>query len=784
MRDYSALSSDQIEAIDRLYEHDSTLLVGGMGCVDAATEYLTPTGWVPIADYSGGVVGAYAPDSKRVTFEEPSQYIKRPCSDFIHVKTSRGVDQMLSSEHRVLLASKRGGFEVLSAEALYARFEESSSWRRSAGELTLKDSGFETTFKQVGGGVKFSDAEIRVMVAVKADGYLANKSKCVIRVKKQRKKDRLRGLLKSAGVEWGEVSRDYPSAVGFTVFTFTPPEMNKFYSGWWGASDAQRRIITQEAVFWDGSADGARRAFYTNSAGCADFIQWCWSSTGTRASVASSVRVRTGRKTATEYRVFASSYITIAGLYGINGGVVKTPVQRVTAGDGFKYCFSVSTGFLVLRRNGCIFTTGNSGKTAITLSAIAELIADEVLSRVLIVAPLKVCNAVWPSEPSQWSHLSSLTVACAAGGTEASRTAAIESDAQVVVINFENLPWLFRTYKLGAEVFDGLVIDELTRLKSGGGAQFKALRPRLKHFKWRVGLTGTPVSEDWLGLYGQMLIVDGGASLGTRKDVFKRRYFYATDYMEYNWALQDNGAERIAAAIKGVLYCVPDYRHELPLLKWRNEVIEMPDEVRTAYDSLKKSMSLSVEGGGDKIVVDSAAILSNKLLQLANGFIYYMPVDSRGRELPRETSRLSTFKLDAVMAQVAQWREQGEQVCVVYWFGADLDLLVAEYGEQSKLSSEALERWGAGEQGVLLLHPKSAGHGLNLASGGCKMVWLGPVWSRDLSLQTVARLWRRGQINAVEAVTVISDDTIDGLVVDRVEDKAEFEALLVQHLHQ
>ena len=158
-----------------------------------------------------------------------------------------------------------------------------------------------------------------------------------------------------------------------------------------------------------------------------------------------------------------------------------------------------------------------AGKTIVALTALKELLDDGIVSRVLVVAPVKVCQSVWPEEVAQWSHLQGLQVANAAGGSEKKRVAAIESGAPIVCINFENLPWLFKTY--GAkEVFDGLLVDELTKLKNTGGAQFKAIRPRLNDFKWRCGMTGTVVSEDWQGLFGQMMVVDSGKALGTRKD--------------------------------------------------------------------------------------------------------------------------------------------------------------------------------------------------------------------------------------------------------------------------
>ena len=415
-----------------------------------------------------------------------------------------------------------------------------------------------------------------------------------------------------------------------------------------------------------------------------------------------------------------------------------------------------------------------AGKTVVTLTAIAELFKAGAVKRVLVIAPLKVCNTVWAQEAAAWSHLAGLTVAIATG-SDARRRKALDSDARIVCINFENLPWLFRKYKAKG-MFDGLVVDELSKLKAVGGAQFKSLRPRLADFTWRVGMTGTPVSEDWSGLFGQMLVVDSGARLGTQRDKFMRRFFYATDYMEYNWELHANSAAEIGALISDVVYTMPDYRAELPELAMREVRLTMPDDLRVVYDELKKTMAVDV---GAEVAADSAAILSNKLMQCANGFLYGMADPVTGK---KETHWLSDYKIQAARAQVRCWLDEGEQVMAVYWYGADLKRLEAIYGKEAMLSDGAVDMWNASAQSVMLLHPRSAAHGLNLAKGGCKMVWIGPVWSRDLWLQSIARLWRRGQKHPVEVVTLVAEDSIDQLVIDRVEDKGAYEELFAKHL--
>ena len=416
-----------------------------------------------------------------------------------------------------------------------------------------------------------------------------------------------------------------------------------------------------------------------------------------------------------------------------------------------------------------------AGKTVCTLTAVKELLADGIITRVLVVAPVKVCQSVWPQEVADWSHLTGLEVADASGSNEKKRRSALDSSAPIVCINFENLAWLFRTY--GAKgMFDALVVDELTKLKNSGGTAFKALRPRLKDFKWRLGMTGTPVSENWQGLFGQMLIVDQGKRLGTRKDGYLRRYFYATDYNEYNWALYGWAAKAIAEKINDVVYTMPDYRHELPPLNIKPVKLPLPGVLEKHYETLLKTMAVDVDGG--EVAADTAAVLSGKLMQCANGFLY-PPTDPEGR---REAPIiLSDYKIDRCEVAVDNLLSAGEQVVICYWFDADLERLENLYpGCKYSKANEAKFKHGGLD--VLLLHPMSAGHGLNLAAGGCKMIWVGPCWSRDLFEQTIARLWRRGQKFAVDVLVLMGSDTIDELIAARVEDKAEYEVLFKQHI--
>ncbi len=413
-----------------------------------------------------------------------------------------------------------------------------------------------------------------------------------------------------------------------------------------------------------------------------------------------------------------------------------------------------------------------AGKTVISLAAIAELLAVGYLSRILVIAPKKVCDTVWATEHLKWDGCVHMTVATATGN-EKQRHLAVTSHTNILVINYENVIWFLNNYGTKHDC-DGLVIDELSKLKRSSGAIFKRLRRRLAPFVWRVGMTGTPVAENYQGLYAQVLLLDDGKALGTNKADFLASYFYPLDYMRYNWDLLTGGAEAIAARIKDLVYTVPDYRKELPPIRYHEERVQLPKEARFIYDIMRRAMVVTLDGSNDIAAVNSA-VQSGKLSQIASGFIY----DTESGE----GHTLHAAKLEKLVDVL---RRLPPPVIVVYWYANDLELLKEVTGflalGEAKHIDRALKAWNGGELTGLLLHPRSAGHGLNLAEGGSTMVWYGPQWSRDLWEQTNARIWRTGQTETVNVYTIIADDTTDDVMMARVENKAGFDKLLMKHL--
>lgn len=416
-----------------------------------------------------------------------------------------------------------------------------------------------------------------------------------------------------------------------------------------------------------------------------------------------------------------------------------------------------------------------AGKTVCTLTAFAELQRENVRHRLLVIAPLKVCDNTWGYEHARWSHLQHLRVAVATGN-EKQRRAAIESPCDVLVINLENVAWLFDNYR-DQHGCDALVVDELSKFKNVGGVGHKKLRRRLGDFGWRVGMTGTPVSEDWVGLYGQMMVVDRGAALGTDKQRFLDTYFYPTDYNRRNWALRGASDKALVAQIRDGVYTMPDYRSELPPIEYYTDTVTMSAQAMAVYKQLKRDMLIQIEDGA-LVVAQNEAVLTGKLAQAASGFLY--DTESEAVEV------LHHAKFEHVQRMIS---EIDRPVLLSCWFQYDRDILAAVLGcpiygkSKSKTKTKQLEdEWNNGQHKVMLIHPRSAGHGLNLQDGGADLIWYGPQWSRDLWEQLNARLWRRGQKSTVRVYVIETADTIDQIISARVENKGAFDRAFMAHL--
>ena len=432
-----------------------------------------------------------------------------------------------------------------------------------------------------------------------------------------------------------------------------------------------------------------------------------------------------------------------------------------------------------------------AGKTAIVLTAISELTYVEAglptttfLHRVLVIAPLKVCLTTWANEAQKWGHLSNIRVRIAVG-PPGERRKALYSNADVVVVNEENVEWLLdEGFHLD---FDGLVIDETSRWSQIGGSRYKALRKVVKGFKWRVGMTAEPVSEDWVRLYGQLRLIDLGKSLGKSKDRYLRKHFYPTDWEQRNWEVLPTHAEKIAAKLKPIVHVMPDYKDEtLPEKRVTYVPITLPEEAFRRYTRMRIDSILKVDG--ETIEAGSRAVLSGKLEQIAAGISYIDDKDGSGSG-SRNWIQHHFKKINWAAARADEIMNAGESVIIVYWYQAEKEILRELFPDALEISgtpkqiSDDMAKWKERTGQIMLLQPSSASHGVDGLQETCHwQLWLNPIWSKDSTNQCGDRLWRRGQAFPVEIEIAVAIGTVDEIKRNSVEIKGGHHELFLEHL--
>ena len=399
--------------------------------------------------------------------------------------------------------------------------------------------------------------------------------------------------------------------------------------------------------------------------------------------------------------------------------------------------------FLFERDRAMILAPVGAGKTAITLTAMADMVDQGHVNRWLVVAPKRVCTDVWPVEAPKWAPTLRLALAV---GSPAQRAAALADDhADAVVINYDNLDKL-ETLK----GFDGIVFDELTRLKNPGGKRFKALEKLIKDVKVRWGLTGSFTSNGLEDVFGQCKIIDQGL-LGRAKGAFLQQYFICINRDFGQWTPAAGALEQVMQRIRPATYVLEpgEYKDKLPPC----HVVEVRTTLddRQPYEKMKADYVARF--GDDRVIAQNAASVTTKLQQMASGFVY-------NREGPVPVHWFSTHKFDRLGELLDE--NQRANTIVVYSYQEELAELKRRFPHAQTIDDEnVIERWNRGEVELLLVHPKSAGHGLNLQHGGCHMVFLSLPWSLELYEQTVGRLHRSGQTRDVWVYVMLAEKTID-----------------------
>ena len=409
------------------------------------------------------------------------------------------------------------------------------------------------------------------------------------------------------------------------------------------------------------------------------------------------------------------------------------------------------------------------GKTSITLTAIRNLLFDSFeVCKVLVIAPLRVAKNTWTDEIKKWEHLSTLTYSLIVGN-ENERLSALNEKADIYIINRENVDWLVNKsgYKFD---FDMVVIDELSSFKNHQSKRFKSfmkVRPLVKRI---VGLTGTPSSNGLMDLFAEFKILDMGKRLGYFIGQYRNTYF-KPDKMNgpivYSYKPLPNAENAIYEKISDITVSMKANEYlKMPELLTSNYVVELTNSEKNQYDEMKKSLVLEITDG--EITASNAASLSNKLCQLSNGAIY---------DDEQNLVEIHDRKLEALEDIIESMN--GKPLLIAYWYRHDLERIKSRFSVREIKTSEDISDWNDGKIPVALIHPASAGHGLNLQNGGSTLVWFGLTWSLELYQQTNARLYRQGQKNTVVIQHIITKGTIDEQILKALQKKNKTQADLI-----
>ena len=410
------------------------------------------------------------------------------------------------------------------------------------------------------------------------------------------------------------------------------------------------------------------------------------------------------------------------------------------------------------------------GKTVITLTAVKRLLDAGEVRRVLIIAPLRVARDTWPDEIRKWEHLNGLTFSVAVG-TPKERIHAVQAGTQIVTIGRDSLDWLVNKSNLRFD-FDMIVIDELSSFKAYNSQRSKAVyrvHPRMKRM---VGLTGTPSSNGLMDLFAEFKCLDGGIRLGRYITRFRETYFrpgWGNGTIVYNYIPLPDAEQRIYDRISDITVSMRALDHlKMPELLNISAIAYMSAEERQVYREMQKNLILNLNGR--EIDAKSAVGLSGKLAQMANGAVY----DSDGGCIETHSRKLDVLE-DLIEAA------NGKPVLVAYWYRHDLERIKKRFPEAREIESSAdIHAWNAGEIPIAVIHPASAGHGLNLQHGGHVLIWYSLTWSLELYQQCNARLWRQGQTSdTVTIYHIITKGTIDERVMEALAAKDATQTALI-----
>ena len=429
-----------------------------------------------------------------------------------------------------------------------------------------------------------------------------------------------------------------------------------------------------------------------------------------------------------------------------------------------------ATNFILEHPEAAVFLDMGLGKSVITLTAIRELCLNRFeVGKVLVIAPLRVARDTWSTEIHKWDHLKGLTYSIVIGTVD-ERKSALKKKAHIYLINRENVSWLIEESGFPFD-FDMVVIDELSSFKSYQAKRFRSLlkvRPKVKRI---VGLTGTPSSNGLMDLWAEFRVLDLGKRLGRFITHYRNTYFQPdkrNGMVIYSYKPLPGAEDAIYEQISDMTISMKAVDHlNMPECVFNEVSVSLSKEERSKYDTLRDDLILSI--GESEIDAANAASLSNKLSQMANGAVY-------GSD--QSVIKIHEHKLDALEDLIES--ANGKPVLVAYWFKHDLERIKARFKVQEIKTSKDITDWNDGKIPVAVIHPASAGHGLNLQAGGSTLIWFGLTWSLELYQQTNARLWRQGQKSATVVIHhIVTEDTIDELILKALHKKEKSQNALI-----
>lgn len=445
------------------------------------------------------------------------------------------------------------------------------------------------------------------------------------------------------------------------------------------------------------------------------------------------------------------------------------------------------------RSNGALLLDPGLGKTSMSLGAFTVMKDAGAVTRMLVIAPLRPARLVWPVEIAKWADFAHLRVSLVLG-TVAQRKAALAADADVYIINCDNTAWLFEPANwalFGDRAPEMLVVDESTRFKNPSSQRFKALRTHLDKFSRRYILTGTPTPQSIEDLFSQAYICDEGAALGRYITRFRREFCWAESIhvgggrVIQKWHPKADAADRVYQRVNGMALRLKAEDHlVMPKLVDNRIEVELPAPARAQYKALEKDLFLATGGGATMAPANAAACLM-KLRQLVNGMAYATDEDKQLLSVS-----IHSAKLDALAELVEE--QQGTPLLVAVSFLHEVDAIREALGDatipylgggvSAKAADDIVTRWNKGELPVLLAHPASVAHGLNLQAGGHCVAWFGLTWNLEEYEQLNRRVYRQGQTKTVVIHHIIARDTVDGDILDALQAKSSAQAAILNVL--